>query len=57
VRCDECNREAPPAFESGWIAFLVDMPDDPPTEVIVFCPGCVEQEFEAVLDYNDDGSE
>jgi hypothetical protein len=44
--CDECGQEAPPAFEPGWIAFLADLPDDPPIEVIVFCPECAEQEFE-----------
>jgi hypothetical protein len=53
LSCAECDREAPATFESGWIAFLVDMPDDPPTEVIVFCPGCVELEFGAALDADD----
>ena len=47
MRCDECDREPPPFFEPAWIAVLVDVPDDLPVDVILFCPDCAERESEA----------
>jgi hypothetical protein len=48
VRCEECGRE--PEVEAhavGWIAFRVDLDDDPdPPEVIVYCPDCAAREFD-----------
>jgi len=30
---------------AGWVAFRVDLPDEPPAEVIVYCPVCAAREF------------
>jgi predicted RNA-binding Zn-ribbon protein involved in translation (DUF1610 family) len=42
VRCEECRKEADvEAHAVGWIAYLVDLADDPdPPEVIFYCPEC-----------------
>jgi hypothetical protein len=45
VRCEECRQEARDGA-AGWVAILVDVPDDPDEpEVAVFCPSCAAREF------------
>jgi hypothetical protein len=46
LNCQECGLETEAA--EGWLAFRVDIPDDPDTpEVIVFCPECSRRELGA----------
>jgi hypothetical protein len=49
LRCVECGQEpAVSARADGWVAFRVDLSDDPdPPEVIVYCPECAVREFRA----------
>ena len=46
MSCEECGREAEvEAHAAGWLAYKVDLPDDPPPEVTVYCPECAAKEF------------
>jgi hypothetical protein len=46
VRCEECGQEADEAHAAGWVAYRVDLADDPDEpEVIVYCPECAAREF------------
>jgi hypothetical protein len=47
ARCEECGREAGvEAHATGWLAFRVDLDDDPdPPEVVVYCLQCSAREF------------
>jgi hypothetical protein len=38
VRCDECAEEARDKA-AGWVAIRIDLPDDPPAEIAVYCLG------------------
>jgi hypothetical protein len=45
MRCEEC-RNADQGTARGWIAVLVDLPDDNEApEVVIFCPSCAAEEF------------
>jgi hypothetical protein len=48
VRCEECGKEPDvEAHAAGWIAFLVDLADDPdPPQVVFYCPDCAKREFD-----------
>jgi hypothetical protein len=48
VRCEECGKEPDvEAQTAGWIAFLVDLADDPdPPQVVFYCPDCAKREFD-----------
>lgn len=44
VRCDECACISDTA--PGWVAYLAPDPDGvEPTDVVIVCPVCAEQEF------------
>jgi hypothetical protein len=43
-RCAECESVWLPADEKRWAAYLTD--DEPP-ELVFYCPGCAEREFDA----------
>src|SRR5437868_15100956 len=47
MRCDECGWEADAgAGETGWLAFRIDLPDDPDEpEISVYCPHCAAREY------------
>jgi hypothetical protein len=46
MRCDECGSDAVGSAR-GWVAVRLDLADNPdPPEVAIFCPACVEAEFE-----------
>ena len=46
MRCEECGHEPNvEAHAAGWVAYRVDLADDPPVEVVVFCPRCAAREF------------
>ena len=49
VRCEECGREQDlEAHAAGWVAYRVDLPDDPPPEVTVYCPECAGRSSDRV---------
>jgi hypothetical protein len=47
LRCVECGLESDvEAHAAGWVAFRVDLPDDPdPPEAVVYCSACAAREF------------
>jgi hypothetical protein len=47
VRCVECDKQPDvEAHAAGWLAFRVDLPDDPDDpEVTVYCSECAAREF------------
>jgi hypothetical protein len=47
VRCEECGEEPDvQAHAAGWVAYLVDLADDPDEpEILVYCPACAQREF------------
>lgn len=46
LRCTECGRDLDvEAHATGWLAFRVDLPDEPPVEIVVYCPDCAAREF------------
>jgi hypothetical protein len=49
MHCEECGDEPDvEAHAAGWVAYLVDLADDPGApEVVTFCPDCREREFAA----------
>ena len=53
--CEECQVEAR-GKAKGWVAFLVDLPDEPDDEpeVVIFCPSCAASELGYV--HRPDGS-
>ena len=48
LRCEECRREPDLRLHAaGWVAFRVDLPDDPaPPTVVAYCPQCAAREFD-----------
>ena len=41
VECGCCSGE----LGRGWVAFVADDPDNPPPEIITYCPPCAASEF------------
>lgn len=46
MRCDECG-EIADEQAAGWVGVVLDLSDDPDSpEVGIFCPDCVQREFD-----------